>query len=128
MNKHGTDIIADQLIINLAELEAMHPMERVDNPAVVVSSNCWLLLSDETTSWVAASKRSNAMRSPVSDKIRTPEALWEGLKRVGITQRTTRQSFPRYAHQSSATFRCWLPRSGSNFRQLGVRELGGAYP
>ncbi|WP_339420463.1 MULTISPECIES: SDR family NAD(P)-dependent oxidoreductase [unclassified Pseudomonas] len=38
-----TDIIAEQLNSNLAELEAMHPMQRVGNPAEVANAICWLL-------------------------------------------------------------------------------------
>lgn len=43
-----TDIIADQLANSLAELEAMHPMQRVGNPDEVANAICWLL-SDEAS-------------------------------------------------------------------------------
>ena len=43
-----TDIIAEQLNNNLAELEAMHPMQRVGNPAEVANAIGWLL-SDEAS-------------------------------------------------------------------------------
>ncbi|MEO6938190.1 MAG: glucose 1-dehydrogenase [Collimonas sp.] len=43
-----TDIIAEQLNSNLAELEAMHPMQRVGNPAEVANAICWLL-ADESS-------------------------------------------------------------------------------
>lgn len=43
-----TDIIAEQLNSNLAELEAMHPMQRVGNPAEVANAICWLLTNDSS--------------------------------------------------------------------------------
>ncbi len=43
-----TDIIADQLNNNLAELEAMHPMQRVGKTEEVANAICWLL-SDEAS-------------------------------------------------------------------------------
>ncbi|ULA64299.1 MAG: 2,5-dichloro-2,5-cyclohexadiene-1,4-diol dehydrogenase [Nitrospira sp.] len=43
-----TDIIADQLNNNLAELEAMHPMRRVGKPEEIANAICWLL-SDEAS-------------------------------------------------------------------------------
>ncbi len=41
-----TDIIAAQLNSNLAELEAMHPMQRVGNPDEVANGICWLLSNE----------------------------------------------------------------------------------
>ncbi|MFZ5957770.1 SDR family NAD(P)-dependent oxidoreductase [Pseudomonas knackmussii] len=43
-----TDIIAEQLNSNLAELEAMHPMQRVGNPAEVANAICWLLANESS--------------------------------------------------------------------------------
>jgi len=43
-----TDIIADQLNNNLAELEAMHPMKRVGNPDEIAAAISWLL-SDKSS-------------------------------------------------------------------------------
>ena len=43
-----TDIIAEQLNSNLAELEAMHPMQRVGKPEEIANAISWLL-SDEAS-------------------------------------------------------------------------------
>jgi NAD(P)-dependent dehydrogenase (short-subunit alcohol dehydrogenase family) len=43
-----TNIIAEQLNSNLAELEAMHPMQRVGKTEEVANAICWLL-SDEAS-------------------------------------------------------------------------------
>ena len=43
-----TDIIADQLNNNLAELEAMHPMHRVGKPEEIASAISWLLLAESS--------------------------------------------------------------------------------
>lgn len=43
-----TDIIADQLDNNLADLEAMHPMQRVGNPNEVANAICWLLAQESS--------------------------------------------------------------------------------
>lgn len=43
-----TDIIAEQLNSNLADLEAMHPMQRVGNPAEVANAICWLLANESS--------------------------------------------------------------------------------
>lgn len=43
-----TDIIAEQLNSNLAEMEAMHPMQRVGNPAEVANAICWLLAHESS--------------------------------------------------------------------------------
>lgn len=43
-----TDIIADQLNNNLAELEAMHPMLRVGNPDEIANGIYWLLSAESS--------------------------------------------------------------------------------
>jgi AraC-like DNA-binding protein len=64
--------------------------------------------------WMAASRRSKAVKSPVADKIRIPDALWEGLRRVGMT----RADVVRHAQIPIASIRDGTPVSTAHFFAL----------
>ncbi len=60
---------------------------------------------------MAASKRNKFMKSPVADKIKLPEAFWEGIKRIGLA----RADVVREARIPLAAMRDQAPLSTAQF-------------
>lgn len=64
--------------------------------------------------WMAASKRNKTMKNLAADKIRLPEAFWEGIRRVGLS----RADVVREARIPLAVIRDQAPLSTAQFFSL----------